>query len=889
VKCRLPILLLALAAISRGAAVPEDFDAGRFEKELIVPACNDPMQLEVLPDGRVYFIERAGALRMFEPQSRAIVDVGAPPIFFGGEAGLLGLALDRDFARTQMLYLFFSPKEKANTLWLSRFTLKDGKLDIGSEKVLLDYPTEDATLNHQGGGLFMAANGDLILGTGDNTPPIPELQVDQRPGRETFDAQRTSANSLDLRGKILRIHPTPDGGYTIPPGNLFPDGKGGRAEIFAMGVRNGFRVFADAKTGWIYWGDVGQNITATIGVGPDGYDEINQARAAGNFGWPYFTGPNEAYRNFDFTTRQAGALFDVKAPRNDSRNNTGAHVLPPPQPAFIWYPSTESKEFPTLGSGGRAAMTGPFYRFDAKVNGDLKLPEHFDNCLFIYDWMRNWIQTVKLDAEGHIARIEPFLPAMRFRKPIELKLAPDHTLYVIETGDKWMFNTDSQIFRIVYRRGHRAPVAIADATPRAGRQPLRVRFNARRSTDKDGDALTYAWKFGDAGSSSEAAPEFLFENPGTYPVMLTATDAHGASSVAQVEIRVGNAPPQVTLVSPANGSFYDPGQTISYRVSVTDPEDGSTDDGTIPPTRVLLTTRASVRATSDETTMHPGLKLMRATTCFGCHTTTDKSVGPPYAEVASKYQGDPTARERLAQKIITGGTGVWSKEIPMPPHPQHTLEQTRQMVDWVLSLNGTKTRPPLPGLAGMVTAPQAGLGFNFGFGDASPVFILTASYNDNGAQGQPPLRGEAVAVLHPRRKRAASFDAARGVETVDVFEGREGNVARLSTNGWFKFANLNLAGITQLCFRAAPLVLGAFDLEVHLDTPEGPLLGTHHLVCQSADDMHFTEFVLSITPPEGLRTLCFLAKSNSGKPARLLDVNWVEFRASTSPGAISHN
>ena len=356
-------------------------------------------------------------------KSQAVTTIGQVPVLLIGEVGLLGLALDREFERTQMLFLFFCPQEKDHTLRLSRFTLKDGRLDLGSEKMLFEYALENPKATHQGGGLFMAPNGDLILGTGDSSPPIPELQVDQRPGRETCDSQRTSANSMDLRGKIIRIHPTPDGGYVIPAGNLFPDGKTGRAEIFAMGVRNGFRSFADPRTGWIYWGDVGQNITAAIDVGPDGYDEINQARAAGNFGWPYFTGPNEAYRNFDFATRKAGALFDVKAPRNDSRNNSGARELPPPQPAFIWYPSVASKEFPTLGSGGRSAMLGPVYHFDASVTNDLKLPEHFDNSLFIFDWMRNWIQAVHLDGDGHIARIEPFLPETRFRKPIEVKLA----------------------------------------------------------------------------------------------------------------------------------------------------------------------------------------------------------------------------------------------------------------------------------------------------------------------------------------------------------------------------------------------------------------------------------------------------------------------------------
>ena len=66
--------------------------------------------------------------------------------------------------------------------------------------------------------------------------------LDERPGRAHFDAQGTSANTNDLRGKLLRIKPQPDGTYSIPAGNLFAPGEmGTRPEIYAMGFRNAFR------------------------------------------------------------------------------------------------------------------------------------------------------------------------------------------------------------------------------------------------------------------------------------------------------------------------------------------------------------------------------------------------------------------------------------------------------------------------------------------------------------------------------------------------------------------------------------------------------------------------------------------------------------------------
>jgi cytochrome c len=878
---RICLKVVACLALSTAfAPAADDYDPGRFEREIIVPACHDPMQCEITADGRVFFIERGGALKLVKPVTRQVILLGHRDVHLTGEVGMLGLALDRDFEKSQSLFLFFSPKEKKGTLRLARFNLRGDKLDLDSEKILFDYKLEHPGLQHQGGGLFMAANGDLLIGTGDNTSTIPEIQIDERPGKQTHDAQRTSANSMDLRGKVLRVRPTADGGYSIPPGNLFPDGKIGRAEIFAMGVRNAFRLSADAKSGFIYWGDVGQNIDESIGAGPNGYDEVNQARGAGNFGWPHFTGSNEPYRKFDFVTRQAGTFFDVNAPVNTSPNNTGARALPRPQPAFIWYPSGPSREFPTLGSGGRSAMAGPVNHFDSAVTNDLKLPRHFDHTLFIYDWMRNWIQIARLDAKERLAGLEPFLPGMRFRKPVELKLAPDHTLYVIEYGDKWGGNTDAQIVRLIYRRGNRAPVAVASADTLAGKAPLKVRFDARGSSDKDGHALSFAWSFGTNGAlgvSRDVTPEFVFENAGEHPVTLNVTDKEGAQATTRLEIRAGNAPPQVFIEAPATGSFYDPKQSFTYRLAVRDDEDGDSEDGLIPPGRVLLEAKATpraARAVENEAALHPGFKLMRATTCFACHITTDTNVGPPYVEVSRKYRRDEIARERLAQRIITGGVGVWGQEVPMPPHPQHTLEETRQMADWILSLADLDAPPPQAGFTGTLTAPE----FNRERRASPPVFALTASYIDNGASGQPQLRGERVAILHPRRKKAASFDDARGAEVVDVFEGEEFLVARLADGGWVKFDTVNLTGIQSLSLRLGG-VAKSVSLEVRADSAQGLLLARAPLLKPGAD---FRELTVPVRDPGGIHDLVFIVRGESPESPAVLDLNWVQFNAGGS-------
>ncbi|MGB6042091.1 MAG: PQQ-dependent sugar dehydrogenase, partial [Pirellulales bacterium] len=860
---------LADAGATSGAG---QFDIKRFEKEILVHAALDPLQMEVLPDGRVLFIELGGLLKLFRPGASEVKVVGRIPAAVYSEVGLLGLALDRNFSENSLIYLFYCPQEKKDTLRLSRYLLRDDGIDLASEKIVLDYPIDPSGAQHMGGGLWMDPRGLLHIGTGDNCPPIPELPVDQRPGKRDFDALRSSGNSNDLRGSVLRIRPEPDGTYTIPEGNLFPDGKDGRAEIYTMGVRNAFRLSVDPKNGWVYWGDVGPNIALALKIGPNGYDEVNQARRAGNFGYPMFTGPNEAYRMFDFETRTVGEWFDIQNPFNPSRRNTGLKKLPSPQPAFIWYPTTVSKVFPVLGSGGRSAMVGPVFYADLfvvpplggphdeathEIKEDrlkaelqtglpyinLRLPEYYDRTLFIYEWTRNWIMAVRLNDDGDLERIEPFLPHMIFRKPIDMKLAADGTLYVIEYGDKWGGNQDAKIVRIVYRRGNRHPVAVAHADKTSGKQPLKVRFDATRSHDRDvSDRLQYDWQIqrlpeprGEQNSgpspilfeSSEGQTDYTFNEPGNFRAVLTVTDPQGAQDRSTTTIQVGNAPPQVTFTEPAQGSFVDWDDPVMYRVRVDDEEDGSTEDGRIDPRRVVVRARYQSRRRSaqpnragrpfanDDALLEPGLALMRRTTCFSCHTTLSASAGPPYSAVAIKYHDKPEARQQLAEKIITGGAGVWGEK-PMPPHPQHTLEETRQMVAWIMTLATESERAPVFGTEGVFMTKHPG-DQRAGGG----VYLVTAGFSDNPVGALPAQTSEAILVLNVRRRQAAKFDRrSSGVKVVDEFEQGQW-VVRLRPEEFVAFEDVNLVGIDRITLRGMVIGDGEAVLEVRRNTPTG--------------------------------------------------------------------
>ncbi|MEZ6126680.1 MAG: PQQ-dependent sugar dehydrogenase [Planctomycetaceae bacterium] len=467
-------LLLLSSAIIFGA--DSSFDPTRFEPTVLATGLMRPMELEVAPDGTVYFIELEGQVKTLNPRTGAITEVGSVKITTEQENGLIGMALDPAFNSNHWIYLQYSPPDFEGQ-HISRFTITDGKLDPSSEKLLFKYDEQRKQCCHHAGALQFGPTGDLYISSGDNTNPFDDSRgyapIDERPGREPWDAQRTSANSRSGNGKILRIHPEPDGTYTIPEGNLFPlDGSQGLPEIYVMGCRNPWRISIDEETGFLYWGDVGPDAGGNSERGPRGHDEINQARQAGFFGWPYFNADNQPYADVNFETGDIGPMFDAAHPINESVNNTGVRELPPAQPAMIYYPSASSEVFPELASGGRTACAGPVYHFNPELKSDRKFPEQLDRVLFIYEWSRHWVKQVHLTADSRVERIEPFLPGYTFARPIDMQFGPDGALYLLEYGETWGVNRDARMIRIDYIRGNRTPRAVARAenngTPAAG-------------------------------------------------------------------------------------------------------------------------------------------------------------------------------------------------------------------------------------------------------------------------------------------------------------------------------------------------------------------------------------------------------------------------------------
>jgi cytochrome c len=891
---------MATGTVDFGRARPEE---NRFTKIVLAEKLDEPIELAVLPGDRVLFIERHGYVNLYSPATGHVRRIATIPVSTKyadssqAEDGLLGLTADPNFATNGWVYMYYSPAGPESKNVLARFQMKGDSLDLTSKKILLEIPTQRLKCCHTGGSIAFDTKGNLYMSTGDNSNPFASgyAPVDERPGRMPWDAQKSSANTNDLRGKIIRIHPEPDGTYTIPEGNLFPPGTAKtRTEIYTMGHRNPYRISIDSHTGFLYWGDVGPDANVdSAGRGPRGYDEINQARSAGNYGWPHFVANNQAYYRTTFSdsvTVVPGERFDPAHPINRSPNNTGLTELPPARGAYIWYPYAPSPEFPIVGSGGRASATGPVFHRDDFRSAARPFPQYYEGKLFIYEFMRHWIMAVTMDAKGDLVSIEQFMPNTKFSAPIEMEFGPSGDLYVLEYGTAWFQgNDDARLVRIEYNAGNRKPtVAVAVDRP-AGALPMRVNLSSAGTLDLDEDSLSYVWTISRAGAGTVARltqpnPSFTFTQPGTYTASLTVTDTHGAQSTAAVPIAAGNEPANVDIdLVGSNRSFFFPGVPVRYAVRVTDREDGSLRSGSIPGSRVSVTAQYMKEGgpSSGAAGVHEtGRRLIEGSDCLSCHQLTRKSIGPAYVDVARKYKDSTTtATARLVRKIREGGSGVWGN-VAMPAHPALTDEQASAMLAYIMSLaNRNPTAPSLPVRGAYV--PPAGSGDS-----PTGVTVLRAAYTDRGANGMPAITKEKEIVLRSPNVVVASGEVSEGVSKQSVPEMPVEITVVNRPGASVALKQIDLTGVGAVTFTAvAPAQYQARGgkIEVHLDSPTGALLGGTESIAPTAA-LAPLRLRTVLQPTSGVHDVYLVFRNSEAKSDQFLfGLLTATFEAATSP------
>jgi glucose/arabinose dehydrogenase len=188
-----------------------------FSKTILTRGFDEPTEMTILPNLDILVGQRKGEILWWTMQQINLHNVAKLNVYHhatvagvNAEEGLLGLSADPNFAKIISSTVFYSPFDTSVNR-LSRFIYKDGKFDLSTEKIILQFYSQRNICCHTGGSIAFGPNGDLFVSAGDNSTPFDQPKstyqlhgyapIDQREGFEQWDAERSAGNSADLRGK----------------------------------------------------------------------------------------------------------------------------------------------------------------------------------------------------------------------------------------------------------------------------------------------------------------------------------------------------------------------------------------------------------------------------------------------------------------------------------------------------------------------------------------------------------------------------------------------------------------------------------------------------------------------------------------------------------------
>ena len=424
-------------------------DLGGFVEDVVVSGLNLPTVFAFAPDGRIFVGEKGGAIRIFKNGLLLSTPYyTVTPVNTQEDRGLLGLALDPNFATNGFVYVSYTydtnPSNPGGikTSQVIRINASTPLGDVaaaGSRAVILGSVVGTAAqpscdqqpLNadcipsdydsHSIGNLRFGPDGMLWVATGDGA------------SYNSVDSRALRSQNLDsLGGKMLRVNPSNGQGLADNPfynGNLTHN----RSKVWAYGFRNPFRWNFKPGTNTIYSGDVGWN----------DWEEQNVVLAGINYGWPCYEGNGIQPGYSGYATCQSLTSGQVRAPLY-------TYTHPP---------------------GGAAAVGGAF-------TGVNSYPAEFQSTYFFGDYAQNSISTAKISASNTIVAGSLGTFTTEADGPVQVEIGPAGNVYYLS------INT-GEIRRIQYIGGNRPPTAVASATPDNGLAPLVVNFSSAGSSDPD--------------------------------------------------------------------------------------------------------------------------------------------------------------------------------------------------------------------------------------------------------------------------------------------------------------------------------------------------------------------------------------------------------------------
>jgi glucose/arabinose dehydrogenase len=374
-----------------------------FIEDIVASNLEFPIGFTALPDGRLLIAQKSGVVRLVRNgvmQPTPFIDLTSRVNDYW-DRGLLGIAADPSFATNGFVYLYYVFEHDAvdysgpKTARLTRVTAVGDAASLSSEVVILGtlsgpscggFPTGADCIpadspSHNGGTIRFAPDNTMFVTTGDGA------------SFAVVDDLALRAQSLtSLAGKVLHITRTGAGISTNPfwTGNA----NAVQSKIWALGLRNPFRMSLQPGTNQVFLGDVGWSA----------YEEVNVAIRGANLGWPCYEGLG----------RQGG--YESKPT---------CQTLYAAGPAAVQMPLT-SYAHDELSA---AVVGGPFYTGSS-------YPQQYRNAYFFGDYARGWIQFLTVDSSNNLVS-GPTTFASDLPGPVDIQMFADENLYYvgINTGD----------------------------------------------------------------------------------------------------------------------------------------------------------------------------------------------------------------------------------------------------------------------------------------------------------------------------------------------------------------------------------------------------------------------------------------------------------------------
>ena len=504
----------------------------------VATGLDEPTAHAYAPDGRVFVAERAGRVIVQQPgrdDSRSVfLDIRAA-VNSNSERGLLGIALDPQFATRPRVFLFLTAErnlaapdgagEMDIEVW--RYTASASETGVAlpaSKAVVVSGPRTGACC-HYGGTVRFDSRGRLLTAFGDIT--------------DQPSSQRAGA----LTGRLIRIDP--ETGLGVADNPFYEPASPGSvaSRTLATGFRNPFRFTVDPSDDSVWVGDVGQS----------SWEEIDRVPASGwavpardtNFGWPCFEGGSgtplltaSAFSNSSWSAMCAPLA-------TSAQGGTG----PGTAPAIYAYPHI---------SGQGASITG------GPVLRGQSFPASYSGRALIADYSRDTFMTVGRDGSS-----EPFGTPGGFGNAVDIAMDPngDASYAAIGAG---------AVRAIVWTAGNTPPSltgltaeAVTDAAPRT------MRFVAS-ATDPDSDPLTYRWDLGDTTVVAGPQLTHTYTTPISTDVAVTVSDGRrGGVARGTVHVDVGNTAPTVRLTHDAPTGGFRVERPLRLSIRADDAEEGA--------------------------------------------------------------------------------------------------------------------------------------------------------------------------------------------------------------------------------------------------------------------------------------------------------------------------